>query len=284
VSVLGLALPASAMATTQHVVTNTVTKTDGFRLNFTVAQGQPTGYGGRYPPDVIVNLNRTSGAATQTNQYTFTKGVHFTGSSSLSSGKFQATFAKGRGSLKMTFHPKGSIFTVHAPKGCKGSGKARRGTLSGSFTLKADKLGTIKVKSIPATLSNAQITCNPSNKGVNLYAPPTAKVGVNATQVSGKDHISVFSLSRGSGFSFMHTYGITVASSTNDFTFASDLSSATVNGSNGIQGSATFTGTHKFGANKYGGTMSGSGLTVTMKAIGKVTPLPKPVKGYTLQR
>ncbi len=293
-SICALALSASAVATTQHiskghmitqhVITNTVTKASGFKLNFNVQQGQPTGYGGRYPPDVIVNLNRSSGSAKQSNQYTFTKGIHFTGSSKFSTGRFQGTFAKGRGSINMTFHPKGSVFTAHVPKGCSGSGgKARRGTLSGSFTLKADKLGTVKVKSIPATLSNANYTCNPSNKGVSIVQPPTAKVGVNAQQLSGKDNISIFSTSRGSGYSFLYTYAISVASSTNDYTFTSDLKSATLTGSNGIGGTATFTGTHKFSKNKYGGKMSGT-LSVTMKSIGKVTPFTKTVNGYSQQR
>jgi hypothetical protein len=287
-TLVGFAFPATPMATTQHmatqhVITNTVTKTSGFKLNFTVQQGQPTGYGGRYPNSVTVNLNRTSGSATQANQYTFTKGVSFTGSATFSSGHFHATFAKGRGSLNLTFHPKGSTFTLHAPKGCKGSpAKARRGTLTGSFTIKADKLGTIKVSSIPATLSNTNFTCSPRAQGVYIFQPPTAKKGINASLVSGKAHISIFSLTRGSGYSFSNSYSITGPAS--DYTFATDLSSATLTGSNGIQGSATFTGTHKVSKNKYIGTMSGSTFSVKMKSIGTVTPFPSPAKGYSQQR
>jgi hypothetical protein len=283
-----MALSTGATATTQHmvtqhVITNTVTKTSGFKLNFTVQQGQPTGYGGRYPNAVIINLNHTQGSATQANQYTFSKSVKFTGSSSFSSGHFQATFAKGRGSINMTFHPKGSVFTVHPPKGCKGSpAKARRGTLSGSFTLKADKLGTVKVSSIPATLSNANFNCNPTAQGVYIFQPPTAKTGINASLISGKAHLSIFTSTRGSGFDFLHTYSITGPAS--DYTFASNLSSATLTGSNGIKGNATFTGTNKVSNNKYTGTMSGSSFSVKMKSIGTVTPLPKPVKGYSQQR
>lgn len=285
-SLIGLALPASAMgAVTQHVVTNKVNGPSGFKVSFTVQQGQPTGYGGRYPPVVIVNVNQTSGSATQANQYTFSKGIHFTGSTSFKGGHFQGTFAKGRGSLNMTFHPKGSTFTAKVPSGCRGKGgKARRGTLSGSFTLKADKLGTIKIKNVAATLSNASYTCNPPTKGVNIFAPPTAKVGVNAYQGGGKDRIQIFSLTRGSGYNFLHSYTINVASSTNDYTFAPDLSSATLTGSNGIQGSATFTGTHKVSSKKYTGTMSGPSFSATMKAIGTVTPFAKPAKGYTQQK
>jgi hypothetical protein len=276
---------ARTSTVTQHVVTNTVTekKNDGFKLNFTVQQGEPTGYGGRYPNSVIVNLNKTSGKATQKNQYTFNKHVKFVGSLSFSGGTFKATFPNNDGKLNMTFHPKGSTFTAHVPKGCKGtSGTARRGTLKGTFKLKAGgKIGTVTVKSIPATLSNALYSCNPASKGVQLFNPPTAKVGAYASAGS-PSLVTIFSDSRGSGFDFSHTY--TVKGPSSNFTYKSDLSSATLTGSNGMKGTATFTGTNKVTTKLEDGTMTGSSFSATMASVGKVTPFKKPAKGYQLSK
>ena len=282
VAILGLVVPASAMASTEHVVTNKVTKAGGFKLSFIVQQGQKTGYGGRYPNSVTVNLNRTSGKATQSNQYSFFGGVHFSGSKKLNSGHFTAKFAKNRGSLNMSFHPKGSSFTVHAPAGCRGKGTAHRGTLSGSFKIKADKLGTIKVKSIPATMSTANFTCNGTPKGVYLFQQPPGKKGINASLVNGTANISVFSSTRGKGYNFLYTYSIKGPAS--DYMPSADLKTAKLTGSNGIQGTATFSGKSKIGHNAWDGIMSGSTFHATMKSIGTITPFPKPAPNYTQQK
>ncbi len=291
IGLAGLSFPAGVLATqhvrtksiTQHIITNTVTKNDHFKVNFTVQQGAPTGYGGRYANSVIANVNKTSGASTQKNQYTFTKNVHIKTDKSFAAETVTATFAKSEGKLNMKWSPKGSTFTAHVPKGCSGTGgTARRGTLKGTFTLKAGgKIKTITIKSIPATLSNANYSCSASSKGVQLQAPPTAKIGAYATAGT-KAQVSIFSDSHGSGYSFTHTY--TVDGPSSNFTYSfSGKGSATLTGSNGMSGTATFKGTRSVTKSLKDGTMSGT-LSVSMASIGKVTPFTKPVKGYTLKK
>ena len=294
IGLAGLSFPAGVLATqhvrtksiTQHIVTNTILKNDHFKLNFTVQQGQPTGYGGRYPNYVVVNLNKTSGSSTQKNQYTFTKKVHIKTDKSFSSETVKAKFPNGDGKLSMTWHPKGSTFTAHVPKGCKGSaGMARRGTLKGTFKLKAGgKIGTVKVTSIPATLSNALYTCSPSSKGTQLVQPPTAKVGAYATAGSTTSQVSIFSDSRGSGYSFTHTYTVNGPKSNFTATYSGTTAKATLTGSNGMSGTANFTSTSKVTKTLYDGKMTGTTFSVTMASIGKVTPFPKPAKGYQLKK
>lgn len=295
VGLVGLSFPAGVLATqhasskgsvTQHIVTSTILKNDHFKFNFTVQQGDLTGYGGRYPNQLIANLNKTSGSATQKNQYTFDKKgeVNIKTDANFVSEKVSANLPSGD-KLKMTWSPKGSIYTAKVPKGCKGSGgKARKGTLKGTFKLKAGgKIGTVKVSSIPATLSDANYTCSSSSKGVLLNQPPTAKVGAYAVGGSSKAMVSIFSDSQGSGYVFDHTY--TVNGPKSDFTYSfSGKGSATLTGSNGISGTAKFTGTNSVTKNLKDGTMSGTSFSVTMAAVGKVTPFKKPVKGYQLQK
>jgi hypothetical protein len=293
VGLVGMSFPAGVLATqhasqkssiTQHIVTNSVLKNDHFKLNFTVQQGALTGYGGRYPSTVVINLNKTSGSASQKNQYTFSKKVHIKTDASFSKESVSATFSKNYGKLKMTWTPKGSTFTSHAPKGCSGSAaSARRGTLKGTFKLKAGgKIKTVKIKSIPATLSNTNFTCNGSSKGVQLISPPTAKVGAYATGGS-KTSVSIFSYAHGSGYNFTHTY--TVSGVKSDFTYSfSGKGSATLKGSNGMKGTATFTGTNKVSSKLFDGTMSGKSFSVSMASIGKVTPFAKSSSGYQLKK
>jgi hypothetical protein len=289
--VIALGLPAAALASkpTERVVTKTITEksADGFRLRIEVAQGALTGYGGRYPNEFIIDLNKTSGKSTQANQYTFYSKKGFKGSSSLSSGSFKDKFSNGYGSLKMTFHATGSTFTIHTPKGCQGAGgKGRHGTLRGTMTIKAGgKLGTVKLKSISATLSTATYTCNPTQpKGVSLVPPPTAKTEVLASKSTSGAVTEEISVTQGNPKTYyiLHSYTVTAPSS--DYTYSSDLKSATLKGAGGIKGTATFNGTTKEGNNKEVGTLSGSTFQVRMASIGVVKPLTKPQKGYLQQR
>lgn len=294
VGLVGLSFPAGVLATqharsssvTQRIVTNTILKNDHFKLNFTVQQGAPTGYGGRYNNALIVNLNKTSGSATQKNQYTFDKkgAVQIKTDKNFAKETVKATFPNNDGKLNMTWSPKGSIYTAKVPKGCQGKGgKARKGTLKGTFKLKAGgKIGTVTVSSIPATLSDATYTCSSSSKGVQLIQPPTAKVGAYAVSGSSKSAVSIFSDSQGSGYVFDHSY--TVNGPKSNFTYSfTGKGSATLTGSNGMSGTAKFKGTNHVDKNLDDGTMSGN-LSVTMASVGKVTAFKKPAKGYQLKR
>jgi hypothetical protein len=268
---VGLAFPAGAMAATEHIVTSTVTKTQGFKLRLTLQQGGPTGYGGRFPNETTADLNRTQGHATQSNEYTFKTGMKFKGSANLGYGHMQGTFAQGRGSINMTFHATGSTFTVHVPKGCQGvGGKARRGNLTGTFKMKADNLGTITVKSIGATLSTASYTCGKSPHGYTVFTSG-GKIYMQAYKPTStgpvQEEISVTGNTH--GFAFFHTYSV-VNEPSSDYSFATNLSTATVTGAGGISGSVSYTGSaEKF--RKSRGHLSGD-LAVTMATIGKVTP------------
>ncbi len=234
-----LAIPAGALTAPSHAakqltervtsVSKTMSGSDGFKVGFQVQQGAPTGYGGRYASLVIININQTSGHATQANQYTFKKKVKFTGSSSLSTGSFKATFANKKGTLKMSFHGKGKTFKIGTPKGCTGSGgTGRKGTLSGTLKLNAKetggKFGTITIKSIPATMSTATYTCSPPLvKGVALSPPPTAKTLVIASKsTSGSVDEEISVTEKGTGYTFLHNYSITGEPST-DYSYSTDL-------------------------------------------------------------
>jgi hypothetical protein len=276
-AVVGLAFPAGAMAATEQITTKAVTKTDGFRLQVKVVQGAPTGYGGRYPNSVAGILNRTNGHATQANNYAFSSfGVHtltFKGSRDLSSAKISGTFVNGRGSINMTFHATGTKYHVSVPKGCTGHGGYRRlGTLTGSYTLHADKLGTITQKSFQATLSTASFQCSKPSHGYDLQT------------IGGNPYVDIFKSKTGSvselieksgsgnGWAITHTYSVKGEPST-DYKVGKNLKTATVTGAGGISGKASYTATHTISSNQTTGTMSGS-LAVTMATIGKVPAFP----------
>jgi hypothetical protein len=172
-ALFGLAIPAGALADgsgSEYIQTVKVKKNAGFKLSVLASKGNPTACGGPCPSSVGAFLVKHSGSGvgstTQTNDYGLSSGITFMGSKNLSSAKVSGTFAKRRGSIRMTFHATKAATAVPVPKGCTGTpGKQRKGVLKGSFKLKADKLGTETLKSIRATfVKPPKITsCSPGH-------------------------------------------------------------------------------------------------------------------------
>lgn len=277
--VVGLAFPAASMAAkaTDQITTAGVTKAKGFKLSLDIKQGQLTGYGGRYPNSVLGLLNKTNGHATQSNQYTFSsfggRVLKFKGSKDLSSASMKGTFAKGRGSINMTFHATGKEYRVKLPHGCQGNGGYRRlGTLKGTYKLHADNLGTITVKSFKATLSTTSFTCNKPTHGYDVQTiGGNPYVDIFKPSSSGAVTETIYQSSSGNGFAFIHEY-IAKNEPSSAYSVGSGLKKATIKGVGGISGSASYT-SKQSNSHHTTGTVSGS-LAVTMATIGKVTAFP----------
>jgi hypothetical protein len=278
---LGLALPSGALADgcgTLCLTTVTVSKNDGFKLTLGASKGFSTN-----PSVLSASLEKHSGgtglgSVTQSNDYGFAKGITFTGKTNLSSAHIAGTFAKKRGSIKMTFHATSPASSVPLPKGCTGkAGTSRKGKLSGSFQLKADRLGTVRLKSIRATLARPpRITgCSGGSTGHATYlsgynVSRTHSFFVTATEPSGTSPASEdISVSKsGAGFNF--SYELIVMVPRSDYTSPGNLKSATLTGYGPIHGSASYTGSPPSqGMSR--GTLSGD-LSVAMFAIGTVKP------------
>lgn len=274
----GLTFPAVSSAAVYTVNTNPVPRNQGFKLHLHVFNST-TGYGGKNPTSFSAVLIRTSGHVTQTSQYTFNKGVKLTGSSNLSTGHITGTLQNGRGSINLTFHGTGSTSNVRG--GCGGSsGKKRSGKLIGSMTLKADKLGTVQVHAVKATISTATSFCFPGfpkgyflegfrglNTAYYVSAGKPTPTGPSREQISiTKNGGSVSG--GGYAWSFLYSYKAQ-REPTSDYTVGKNLAKATIKGASGIHGTATYTG--KSSKHKSKGHLTGD-LSVTMATIGLVKP------------
>jgi hypothetical protein len=280
----GLVFPAASMAVTAQIKTTPIHKTSkGFMFTLLIQQGQPTGYGTRYPNSVQAILFRHNGNATENDNYSFSgkKTLQFKPGAkpnSLQFAKITGTFAKGRGSINLTFHATGPAHHVNVPKGCQGQGgESRSGTLSGSFTLLADKLGTIKQSTFKkATISSANYSCVPKSHGydvqtltgstyVDIYKNPSNKVTETIEYEPS-----------GSGWAFIYKYYVTgLPGSDYKVETRKNLKKAIVKGAGGFSGtSATYSSKHS-SKHKTTGKIKGS-LAATLASLGKVTAFPKP--------
>ncbi|HZO77766.1 MAG TPA: hypothetical protein VFB39_06955 [Solirubrobacteraceae bacterium] len=294
ITVGGLVFPAASMAATHvpcstpksatcQIKTTPIHKgSKGFQFTLFFHQGQPTGYGGRYPNSIQGILFKHNGNATENDNYSFSSGrshslTFSTGKSTkaLQFATIKGTFAKGRGSVNLTFHATGSPHHVKVPKGCQGqAGTSRTGTLGGTYTLKADKLGTITQKSFKATISTANYTCSPKSSGYDvttLLGNPIVDIFKSS---SGKVTESINNEPSGSGWVFDYGYKVTGLPGS-DYTVqtTSNLKKATINGGGGISGKATYSSSHS-SKHRTVGNASGS-LAVNMASIGNVKAFPK---------
>jgi hypothetical protein len=294
---VGLAFPAGAMATLtrDHITTGAIsTPAQGFKLSLDLLQGGGTGgYGGRNAPNINVFLNRTTGSATQVNDYLFQNpGLVVCGSKSkcgkddlsLDYAQVKGPFANKRGSINMTFHPNGSKYKVTVPKGCGRSGYSRHGTLTGKLVLNADNLKTVKFTKIKVTLSTAirNVAC-PTPHGTWLfgYRGLTTSLGLSVWQAAGSNTVreEISKQVIGSNFQFIHCYTVSAPSSGMPvpYTHSSDLSSATVNGTGGIQGSANYTGKKENKRHISSGKLTGN-LSAMTAAVGVISVFASPTQ------
>jgi hypothetical protein len=269
-TVVALALPATALGKLYSFRTTGVKKNHGFRVSLS-GFNTNAGYGAKNQTTFTVLLKRTSGHATQTAAYAFSKKVKLTGTKNLSSGQIKGTLPDGRGSISMSFHATGSLSHASVPKGCTGTpGKKRSGTWSGKLTLKADKLGTVKLSSEKGSLSTAIYQCAPNVKGYLLEAIHS-KYYVTASKPSAKGSVRemIQVTKNGGGYGFTYTYSA-ANEPTHDYTLdTAKLSTAKVIGAGGIKGNASYKG-HKSSSHSYG-KLTGT-MYVKMAAIGLVKP------------
>lgn len=290
---VALAFPAAASAagTTEYLFTGNVKTNDGFILSLVALPNSR-----HHPTTVQAFLHRRSGTGVgsvfQGSDYTFHSGLTLSGSKKLSSAHISGTFADKRGSIKMNFTATGAARKVPVQKGCVGTpGEKRTGTLRGSFDLKADKLGAVKLGSVRATLErppHLKLCAGP--RGVQgsgaaspqrhyLYTSPPHRGEANGVRVIAfkprgtapvREEIDTFS--RRDGFSVYYSYAVNAPRT--DYTLSSNLSSATLKGYEAIKGSANYTGTPvvgNAGVRTSKGTLNGN-LSVDMAAIGTVDP------------
>jgi hypothetical protein len=290
--VVALAFPAAASAagTTEWLFTGKVKKNEGFELSLRALPNSR-----HHPTTVDAFLHRRSGSGVgsvfQDSDYTFHSGLTLFGSKKLASAHIVGTFAGKRGSINMRFTATGAATTVPVQKGCVGTpGKKRKGALTGSFVLKADKLGTVNLGSVRATLVRPpHITACAGPRGVQesrdagrqrhyLYNSPPHRGEANGFRVLAfkpagtaptREEIDMFN--QRNGFSAYYKYAV-YAPRTN-YTFSRNLSSATLNGYAGIKGTANYSGTSagKSGIRSSKGMLNGN-LSVDMAAIGTVEP------------
>jgi hypothetical protein len=292
-TVVALAFPAAASAagTTEWLFTGKVKKNDGFMLSLRALPNSR-----HHPTTVDVFLHRRSGSGVgsvfQDSDYTLTRDLALNGSKKLGSAHIFGTFAGKRGSINMRFTAKRAATNVPVQKGCVGTpGKKRKGTLRGSFVLNADKLGTVKLGSVRATLVRPpHITACAGPIAVEasgdagrqrhfLYNSPPHRGETNGFRVLAfkpprkapvTEEIDTFS--RRNGFSAYYKYAVYAPRT--DYTFSTNLSSATLKGYAGMKGTANYMGTPAVGTagvRRSNGTLNGN-LSVDMAAIGTVDP------------
>lgn len=295
--VAGLAFPAASMAKapicTKHntkqptcqIATSPIHKgSHGFMLSLKIDEGQLTGYGGRYPASVGGTLVKTTdgGHATETDTYSFssTRSHKLTFSGNLSSASMNGTFANGRGSIHLTFHATGKATHVTVPKGCTSdtginTGTRRTGKISGTYTLHADKLGTITQKVFKkATISSVFWSCNPRTHGYEVQTPTGSPFVDVFMGPKGKVSEEIEHQTSGSGWAFDNGYTVRDQPSSVYTLNKSKLNTASVKGAGAITGTAKYTSSHS-SSHQTSGKMSGT-LAVTLAAIGKVTAFPAP--------
>lgn len=305
---VALAFPAAASAagTAEGLSTAKVKTNDGFKLSFSV------GPNSRHGPVTLEALlqkrsGRGVGSVLQDADYTFDSALTFTEGKKLRSAHASGTFADKHGFIKMTFTATGAATKVPVQKDCRGTpGEKRNGTLRGSFDLKAGKLGTMKLASIRATLLRRPKVklCYGRARDVResggwgrrrdlpvfaLYTTPHHRGGPNGVHVEAikprgtapvTEDIEAFD--SGHGFSLGYEYAVDAPRA--DYTFSSNLSSATLKGYGGIKGTAKYTGTpdvrNPGGVRISKGTLSGN-LSVDMAAIGNFEPFASgPVRAF----
>ncbi len=269
-AIVALAFPAAALAKLYSFHTTGVKKNHGFRVSLS-GFNTNAGYGAPNQTTFTVTLKRISGHATQTAAYAFSKKIKLVGTKNLGSGHIKGTLPDGRGSISMRFHATGSVSRASVPKGCSGTpGKKRSGTWSGRLSLKADKLGTVRIKSEKGSISTAIYQCAPNVKGYLLEATHS-EYYVTASKPSAKGSVRemIQVTKNGGGYGFTYTYAA-ANEPTHDYTLdTAKLSTAKVTGAGGIKGKASYTG-RKSSSHSYG-KLTGT-MYVKMAAIGLVKP------------
>lgn len=274
--VLGLAFPAVSMAANVpvQIKTKAINKgSQGFKLTLSVHLA-PHSYDD-YPDWLVGTLFKHTPKGTENDSYGFVGAIGHplkTAVKGLQSAKIKGTFANNGGSIDLTFHATGPAQHVSVPKGCTGHpGERRSGTLSGSFTLHADNLGTLTQKSFQATISTASINCvkRPHGYDLETSSATSAYVSVFKASSTGSVFETIDLGGIGDGWEVDHRYTVSGLPSSDFRVNRSKLNRGHVVGGGGISGNATYASTQS-STHHTTGTMNGS-LAVTFASIRKVT-------------
>lgn len=131
-------------------------KSHGFRLSL-IAFGRASAGAGASLSSLWIVLNKHSGSGAgssyQATAYRFNRGIAFTASHNLGTAHVAGELLRRRGAARLSFRATGPGEPVPLPKGCSGApGQKRHGVLRGSLLLRADRLGTVTLHTIGATL------------------------------------------------------------------------------------------------------------------------------------
>lgn len=280
VALVALALPVQASAAQPSIFLSTLAAKAGVvraSLFANMASGeQPTTVDATLSKGAAAGGRAGSPTVGEFDSYAFSKGVTYTAKSNLSSAQLKGTFRMKRGSIKMTFHATKGATKIPLGKGCTGTpGKQRKGLLKGSFKLKADRLGTLKLSSLKATLMIPPSESCPTPPPPKFHGESvsgfsggkTHSVSVAATKTKGAVSESVTTSSGGSGWSFFHSVFIS-GLPTSDYTFSPNLTKAKVTGHSPLKGTASYKG-NAVTSNFSSGKLTGN-LKATFATIGSV--------------
>jgi hypothetical protein len=272
---VGLAFPASSAATApDQIITKAIRNGGlGFKLTLSIYEGSR-----KIPNRINAILFRHTPKGTENDNYLFSGGAghplrFITGTRPLDFARITGRFADREGSIDLTFHATGPARHVTVPRGCTGHGGERRpGTLSGSFRLRADNLGTVRQESFQASISSASFVCNERAHGYELQTSGVTPAGVDVF----KERTGLVSerfdvLGGGNGWQVDHSYTVS-GLPPYDYTFnRSKLNRGHVFGGGGISGAATYS-SRQSNAQHTIGWLRGS-LAVRFASIGRVNAL-----------
>jgi hypothetical protein len=285
IAVLGL--PAVSQAADSLTTRKPVKVNKSFKLSLFATQALKSSGAGDPGQPASVSAFLTRGP--ETASYGFRKGIKFSARKNLKSGRVKGSFVQHRGRINMAFRATSKARKVPVTKGCTGKpGAQRNGILKGKFRLKADKLGTVRVKRLkvtlvrPATITDCNgnpgpgggqfhgTTLNASNNGrhqrVDVFVQKPRHGRVNYT-------VSLAKFTRAYTFS----WGINLTSAPrSSYTFSSDLSKGTIKSvGNQMSGRGQFSGTPVVGGSLADGFSSGrlgGSLKVKLRSKGTLRP------------
>ncbi|MBV8941362.1 MAG: hypothetical protein JO240_06500, partial [Solirubrobacterales bacterium] len=224
--------------------------------------------------------------------FSFGAGVAYRSKQNLGSARMRGTFARHGVSINvnMTFHATTGTTSIPVGKGCTGSpGSKRGGVLKGTLRFHAGLLGTLTVRSFPATL---EIPVNESCPPPPPPPPPhhilhlvtaftdrasgqVAEVDATRLKEGGVFEGATVTQSGpipGSTWFFIYFLSSARPLPNADYSYASDLSSGTITGGGPFHGTATYTGTPK-GTHCSDGRLGGD-LTAHFATLGTVKLFP----------
>jgi hypothetical protein len=238
---------------------------------------------------LLLSATKTAGGATQSHTYSFSSGVSFTVRPSLSTATLFARLGR-YGTVKATFRGSGALATKSLPPPCTGPKfQSRTGSLV-SFGFTADTTFFRKVAKSPlaATISRlggtGNVSCGGAGSGVGTKPPAggaslagfatgagTTTVVVSKDASGAVTQTVTFSGEPAQNVPTTVSHMITTQAQSGSFTFADDLSSATVTGAGPfLSGNLNFTSTGSFG-NTAAGTLSGD-YTAKFDSVGPQSP------------